>query len=138
MAEANSTQTACAMLEEADTFRLLHTTHVWFIELFQASSFDKMGNIMCCKKRPGIIQGDVKDGAAFANAKGMLASAQTKVGSGAADPQAVKHMQQLYDQVGGDLNQLASKTGANLAALKKKPPTGSKDFATNLLQGAYS
>ncbi|CAD7964375.1 unnamed protein product [Amoebophrya sp. A25] len=97
-----------------------------------------MGNMLCCKKRPGIIQGDIKDGSAFANAKGQLASTKTKVGTGAADPNAVKAMEGIYTQVNGDLNQLASKTGANLGALKKKPPTSAKDFATNLLQGAYS
>ncbi|CAD7964377.1 unnamed protein product [Amoebophrya sp. A25] len=97
-----------------------------------------MGNMLCCKKRPGIIQGDVKDGAAFANAKGQLASTKTKMGDGSADPQAVRAMEALYDQVAGDLPQLSAKTGAKLPALKKNPPKNKKDFATNLLLGAYS
>ncbi|CAD7949288.1 unnamed protein product [Amoebophrya sp. A120] len=77
-----------------------------------------MGN-MCCKKR--LIEGDMKDPNTLANAKGQLWGVKTKQGSGAADPAAVKAMVDLYNQCGGDVGELAKKTGSNMKLMKANP-----------------
>ena len=44
----------------------------------------------------------------------------------------------MYGKHKGDLGTLAKATGSSEKLLKAKPPKDAGDFATNLLNGAYS